>query len=170
MDEATKRITDGLEKAIQAELEGHHFYRMAADSTADPQGKEVFLALAQEELEHARFLRTQHAALRDTGQVDASARLGASRDLAGGSPIFSPALKSRAKEAHYEVTALSVGSQLELGAVHFYRGEAEAAGEGPVRDFYLELATWEQGHYDALTRQLEDLREDYYDAGDFAPF
>jgi rubrerythrin len=170
MDDATRRITDGLEKAIQAEIEGHHFYKMAASSTTDEQGKEVFEALALEELDHARYLRAQYASLRETGKVDESVTLGERRDLAGGSPIFSDSLRKRAKEAHYEVTSLSVGSQLELSAVQFYKGEAQNAGDEKVSAFYLELADWEKGHYDALTRQLEELRDDYWDQGDFAPF
>ena len=170
MDDATRRITEGLQKAIEAEVEGHNFYKMAANSTEDEQGKAIFRQLANEEMQHARYLRAQRDALRETGKIDESVELGEATDLSGGSPIFSPALKARAKEAHYEVTALSVASQLELGAVQFYRAEAEAAGDEGVKGFYLELARWEQGHYDALTRQLDELRNDYWDAGDFAPF
>jgi DNA topoisomerase I len=170
MDEAARKVTEGLQKAIEAEIEGHHFYKMAASSTSDEQGKKVFEALAQEELEHAKFLRSQCASLRETGKVDETAKLGAKADLSGGSPIFSPALKQRIQEAHYEVTALSVGSQLELGAIQFYKAQADAAPDEKVKAFFLELADWESGHYDALTRQLEEMREDYWDAGDFAPF
>jgi rubrerythrin len=170
MDESMNRVMEGLQKAIEAEVEGHHFYKMAASSTADEHGKEVFNVLAAEELDHARFLRAQLAALRETGSVDESVTLGPKKDLTGGSPIFSPALKARVKDAHYEVTALSVGSQLELGAVHFYKAEAEAAADEKVKAFYMQLADWESGHYAALTSQLADLRDDYWDAGDFAPF
>jgi rubrerythrin len=170
MDEATRRVTEGMRKAIEAEIEGHHFYKMAASSTKDAQGRAVFEQLAEEEMDHARFLRAQMVSLRETGHVDASVKLGDRADLSGGSPIFSPAIKQRVREAHYEVTALSVGSQLELGAIQHYKAQAEAATDEHVKAFYQDLADWETGHYVALTRQLEDLRDDYYDAGDFAPF
>lgn len=35
---------------------------------------------------------------------------------------------------------------------------------------YTELAEWESGHYEALTRQQEELKEDYWSAGGFSPF
>ena len=38
MDAATERLTEGLKKAILAEYEGHHFYRMAASTTPDEKG------------------------------------------------------------------------------------------------------------------------------------
>jgi len=41
------------------------------------------------------------------------------------------------------MSALSIGIQLELGAVHFYRAEAAAATDASVTAFYEELALWE---------------------------
>ena len=48
-DDKQKVIEDGLVKAMQAEHEGRYFYLMAADTTTDPQGREVFQRLADEE-------------------------------------------------------------------------------------------------------------------------
>ena len=169
MDEATERLAEGLKKAILAEYEGHHFYRMAASSTPDDKGRGIFEMLAREEMEHVRFLRAQYKSILETGQVDTTEKLGPT-DLVGTSPIFSDQIKSRVTEAHFEMTALSVGAQLELGAVGFYKGEAEASDDPTVKQFYTELAEWESGHYEALTRQLEELRGDYWSAGGFSPY
>jgi rubrerythrin len=170
MDAATERLTEGLKKAILAEYEGHHFYRMAASTTPDEKGRETFEMLAREEMEHVRFLRAQYKSFLETGKADETEKLGPRTDLIGGSPIFSSEIKSRVTEAHFEMTALSVGAQLEIGAVKFYQGEADASDDETVKRFYTELAEWEQGHYDALTRQLEELRGDYWSAGGFSPF
>ena len=170
MDEATERLAEGLKKAILAEYEGHHFYRMAAGSTPDEKGRETFEMLAREEMEHVRFLRAQYKSILDTGQIDPTEKLGPRTDLVGGSPIFSDQIKSRVTEAHFEMTALSVGAQLELGAVGFYKGEAEASDDPTVKRFFTELAEWESGHYEALTRQLEELRGDYWSDSGFSPF
>ena len=62
---ATKNeMLEGLLQAYKAEVDGYHFYMMAARSTDDPKGREVFERLAKDEVEHARFLKAQHA--RDT--------------------------------------------------------------------------------------------------------
>jgi rubrerythrin len=163
-------VAEGLKKAMLAELEGHHFYQMAARATDDPQGKQVFQRLAQEELEHHEFLKAQFKAVLTDGAPDTGLKLGQPVPLTGDSPIFSAALVERIGQAHYEMTALSVGAQLELAAERFYREAAAAADSAVVRGFYEELADWESGHYHALLAQQESLKEDYWAAGGFAPF
>jgi rubrerythrin len=170
MDAALQEIADALKAAVLAEGEGYHFYLMAAASTQDPKGKEVFETLAREEQDHARYLKTQYRALLETGRPDPSAKLGTRLDLGGTSPIFSPALRSRAGEAHFEMTALSIGMQLELGAAQFYRSLAVKATEPALQQVLTELADWETGHYQALERQQELLRDDYYADGGFSRF
>jgi rubrerythrin len=169
MNDATKRMTDGLAKAMQAENEGRHFYLMAAQSTQDLQGRQTFERLADEELDHFNFLKAQHAALTKTGQVDDAVHLGP-KQFTGEHPIFSAELKRRIGAAHYEMTALSIGAQLELAAVGFYRAEAEIATDPKIKAFYQQLVAWELGHLQALQRELDSLKEDYWHEGKFEPF
>ena len=169
-DENRKRVLQGLVKAMQAEREGHYFYKMAASATEDPKGREVFARLADEENGHFEFLRAQHRSLSETGRVDAAVRLGDRQDLSSPNPIFSPRLRERIKDAHYEMTALSVAAQLEQDAERFYRAEADAAADPAVRRFYLDLAAWEARHYAAITAQQDDLKESYWAENGFAPF
>jgi len=69
------------------------------------------------------------------------------------------------------MTALSIGMQLEEGAEHFYKTEAAAAeGIPKVQEFYLRLAEWEAGHYHALYRQYEALKDEYWGDQGFSPF
>ena len=171
MDDPTRaRMLDGLRRAYQAEIDGHHFYRMAALSTSDDQGREVFELLAKEEMDHANFLKAQHASIASTGAPDATVALGPQADLAGTSPIFSDRLRQRVQGAHFEMSALSIGIQLELSAEQFYRAEAAATDHPKVVEFYERLAEWESGHYQVLLRQQDELRDDYWGDGGFAPF
>lgn len=170
MNEAMKRIAEGLKAAIMAEGDGYHFYMMAAASTKDPQGIETFQQLAQEELGHVQFLRKQYEAISKNGAPDEKTKLGPRAPLKGDSPIFSAALKARAKQAHYEMSALSIGIQLELNAQKFYQDMANKSEDPTVRKFFLELVEWEAGHYQALLRQQDMLREDYWAEGGFSPF
>lgn len=170
MDTTIKTILQGLEDAIRAEIEGHHFYLMAARTTDDAQGRAVFEQLAQEELHHARFLRAQHRSFRKTGAADPSQQLGTPAELPGRSPIFSEDIRARIGEAHFEMTALSVGIQLELSSRRFYTDAATHADHPRVRHFFTELADWESSHYQALLTQQETLKADYWAAVGFAPF
>jgi rubrerythrin len=155
---------------MKAETDGYHFYMMAAASTRDEKGREVLEQLAQEELTHLRFLKGQHESLARTGKIDPALRLGVRVDRSGPSPIFSPALRERAGEAHFEMSALSIGLQLELSSQKHYRAQAAAAGDPDVAAFFVALADWEAGHYDALARQLDELKESYWAGGGFSPF
>ena len=131
VDESLKRITDGLGKAMQAEHEGHHFYKMAAQNTQDEKGRKIFLQLADEEMDHFNFLKTQYRSILETGKLDENIKLGKAKAFTGEHPIFSDEIKNRIGSAHYEMTAISIGIQLELSAVTFYTAEADA-----VRLFY----------------------------------
>jgi rubrerythrin len=170
MTDSMAQMVQGVHEAMQAEVDGYHFYMMAAHSISDAQGREIFEQLAQEEMEHVRFLKTQYASLVERGAPDATATLPKPHELSGTSPIFSAAIKDRLGEAHYEMSALSIGVQLELSAIQFYSAQAEAASEPVVADFFRELAAWEKGHHDALSRQLQSLRDDYWSGGGFSPF
>jgi len=170
MEDKSKILAEGLLKAIKAERYGHSFYTMAANSTDDPKGKKVFEELAYEELHHMHFLKKHYDSVLKTGMLDRSAKLGQKADLSGMSPIFSVGLRDRIKDANFEMTSLSIGIQLEHDAMNFYRSQSEEADDPQVKQFYAELAEWEAGHYHALLKQQEELKEDYWSAGGFAPF
>jgi len=163
-------ITEGLLQAIQAERHGHSFYMMAAHSTSDPKGRKVFETLAAEEMDHMQFLKKQYDAILKTGKPDRSLSLGPRLDLSEGFPIFSDSIRSRIGDAHYEMSALSIGVQLEMDAMNFYKDQAAAAADPDIKKFLAELADWESGHYRALLRQQDELKEDYWSDAGFAPF
>ena len=165
----TDRIIEGLKKAMQAEVDGHNFYKMAANSTSDETGKETFNSLAEDEVEHFKFLKAQYDSFKTTGKPDTQAKLTRPSELAE-SPIFSEGFKERLKDAHYEMTALSIGVQLELSSIQFYKSESEKTTNATVKTFYRELADWETEHHRRLLSQQHELIEDYWQAGNFYPF
>ena len=169
MGDVRETLAAGLLQAIKGERDGHSFYQMAATCSQDAKAKEVFTRLADEELDHMHFLTKQHESILQTGRPDESTKLGSPLNLSAMSPIFSDAIKTRVKDAHFEMSALSIGMQLELDATKFYKSQAEAADDAAVKQFYTELAEWESGHYEALRRQQEELKEDYWSAGGFSP-
>ncbi len=163
----SEAILESLKAAIRAEREGHYFYKMAAQSTTDPMGKEAFEYLADEEQHHAEYLLRHYKSLMESGSLDKEATLG--KPYTGGR-IFSDALRSRAKEAHFEMTALSVGVQLEADAQRFYSGEADKTDDPNLKAFFTELAEWESGHYHALLAEQDALKKVYWAENLFSPF
>lgn len=166
----SKILADALQKAAMAEREGHSFYLMAAHNTQDPKGKLVFETLAREEMDHLHFLKEHYDAVTTTGKLSATAQLGNRADLGLNSPIFTEAIKSRVREAHFEMTALAVGIQLERDATAFYQKQAAEIQDPQARKLFSELAAWESGHYQALLKQQEELKTDYWSGAGFSPF
>jgi rubrerythrin len=170
MENNNDALLEGLMKAIKAERDGYSFYMMAASGSSDPKGKEVFESLAHEELEHMSFLKQQHDSILKTGKPDSKIKLGKKLEFNGMSPIFSDSIRKRIEGAHLEMSALSIGIQLELDAVKFYKSQAEVSADPVIKDFFNELAEWETGHYQALLSQQNELKEDYWSTGGFSPF
>ncbi|MCD4717281.1 MAG: ferritin family protein [Desulfobacterales bacterium] len=169
MDKQIEDILKGLKTAIEAELTGHEFYKNAAKSTNDPVGKETFSSMAEEEMGHFNYLRHQYKSVLDNGDYDFSKKMDKKQFKHADNPIFSEQIKERIKDSHFEVSALSIGMKLELDAMKYYRSCASAANNEQVRQFYNELAEWEEDHYVAFERQLEMLKEEYFTANNFVP-
>jgi rubrerythrin len=170
MTTSQEEILNGLRTAMEAEIFGHNFYRSTAQNTSDPLGKETFARMAAEELGHFHYLRTQYKAIMEKGNYDFSPPLTVVREKHAGNPIFSDEIRRRVKDSHLEVSALSIGMKLELDAVHFYRGCARQAQSAEAREFYNELAAWEEDHYRAFEQQLDLLKDEYFQANNFVPF
>jgi rubrerythrin len=164
------QLLKALEDAIQAEIEGYHFYTMSAKATEDEQTRAMFERLAQDEVKHAEFLRGQHRSLETTGRVDKVISILGEPDASTKSPLVSEALRARAAKAHVEMTALSVGAQLEADAIRFYNQQAGLAEDPEVAAFFRHLAEWEKGHHDLLVAQMKELEAEYWAANRFAPF
>ena len=169
-DPATEKILAGLKDAILVEHTGNNFYTVAAKNTEDPKGKEVFLMLAAEEALHKDYLAQQYEVVRGGRTPEPIIPVHAGAELKGDSPIFSEKLLSRIADAHWEMTALSVGLQLEHGTIARYRELAAEARFPELKHFFEKLARWEEGHAAALDRQSKLLREAYWNAAGFAPF
>ncbi len=170
MDPATETLLEVIAEAIRAEVDGNSFYMMAAKTTEDPKGREVFERLANDEVAHAQFLQAQYDSIQATGKIDPAVELPAPPSFDAEHPIFSPAIKQRIKQAHYEMSALSIGAQLELSAVNFYQAQAKAATDPAVASLFTRLAEWESRHYHALLAQQESLKQDYWTDNQFSPF
>ncbi len=170
MIDDSKILAEALQQAAMAEREGHSFYMMAAHNTQDPKGKLVFETLAREEMDHLHFLKEHYDAVVTTGKLSTTAHLGTRADLGLNSPIFTDSIKSRIRDAHFEMTALAVGIQLERDATAFYQKHAAASTDPQARKLFTELAAWESGHYQALLKQQEELKSDYWSGAGFSPF
>ena len=169
MTDKLQTILDALKKAILAEMEGMHFYKNAAAGTSDFQAKDIFSRLEEEEQKHVYFLTRHYKALSTTGMPDIHLLLDQKPAVESGSPIFSEALRGRIKDAHFEMSALSIAVQLEKNGMEFYRSQAGLTEVPEIKKLFNFLADWETEHYRALNSQLEAVREEYWNKNFFSP-
>ncbi|MFC1883734.1 ferritin family protein [Thermodesulfobacteriota bacterium] len=169
MADEKNEILRGLKTAMEAELTGYNFYKNAAESTSDKDGKETFGTMAEEEMGHFNFLRHQYRSFLKKGKYDFSKKLTKKQLKHADSPIFSEEIRKRIKDAHFEVSALTIGMKLELDAMNFYKLCAKETDDNTAKQFYSELAEWEEDHYTAFAKALEGLKESYFQANNFVP-
>ena len=162
-------ILKGLKTAMEAELTGHEFYKNAAKAMRDTKAKETLAHMAEEEMNHFNHLRHQYRSVLENGDYDFSKKLGKKGSGRSGGPIFSDAIKGRIKDSHYEVSVLTIGMKLELEAIKYYRSCAQKAESDEAKKFFEELADWEEGHYRAFEKELEMMKEEYWQANNFVP-
>ena len=170
MNEQQKALADILFQAISAENDGRNLYLMAAGQTTDEKAKQVFMRLADEEQSHGEFLKAQYKSVLETGHGDSNIKLGQAYQLTGDSPIFSDSFKDRIKQAHFEMSSLSIALHLEQTAMKYYAERAALVEDPTIKQMFLDLSEWEKGHYQALQRQLDMLKEDYWAGAGFSPF
>ena len=162
-------VLRGLKIALEAELTGYNFYKNAAENISDIDAKETFQTMAEEEMEHFNFLRRQYDAVLKKGKYDLSKKMAKKKIKHAESPIFSEKIRKRIKDAHFEISALTIGMKLELDAMNFYKSRAKKTNDNTAKQFYSELAAWEEDHYTAFAKALEGLKESYFEANNFVP-
>lgn len=163
------KALEGLKIAIQTELNGIEFYRLAAEKTEDRKGKEVFQSLANDEIKHFNELKKQYENLIKEDEWLSKIELGSPTQFEGESPIFTEELKNRIKDRHFEMSALSIGAILETNSIDFYRRMKEEADDPVARQLFENLQKWEEKHLEAITKQLDLLREEYWADAHFTP-
>lgn len=164
------KALEAIKTAMQTELNGIQFYELAAQRTDDEKGKAVFKLLAKDEVKHFRELQKHYRSLVSTNKWAPSINLGEAKAIfEGDSPIFSNELKKRIKETHFEMSALSIGALLESDAIDYYKKMAETIDDPKAKELFKILWKWEQGHLEAITKQLDILKEDYWAEQNFAP-
>jgi len=170
MDSAKAIILKGIKEAMMAERTGIEFYTSASRTTSDPKGKEMFQLLAEEEEKHFEYLKDTYGQLLQGNEITVHIPSANNSVLSGVGSIFSDALKQRLNEAHFEMSALSVGLQLEQNAIKHYQSLADVSDDAKIKAFFLELVQWEKNHAQGFINEMNSLKEDYWSQANFAPF
>lgn len=159
-----------LKKAIQGEIEGRELYNTAAEKSDDEKAKEVFKFLAEEENSHITALKTIYESYTNNEELKIVIPDKKINFENAENPIFSENFKTRLKGKHFEISAISIGIKLELDSYKFYSEMADKTYDIKLKEFFKNLSDWEKAHYNALSKEMENLQDEYFEKNNFAPF
>lgn len=147
-----------LDVAIEREKGSYDFYSRAADITHDARGKEMFVWLAHQELEHFNSLGGLKEALKEASS-------GVERGCLSvwDSKIIESMPKSEASgEITTSVTALAAlqtAIQMERVAIELYRRVERSTLDSSIKVTFRELVTEEKNHLLLLKAQHKAIEE-----------
>jgi rubrerythrin len=165
-------IAGGLQQALQNEVDGREFYRMAARSARRDGPRQMFTFLMEEEEKHREAIAAQIARMAE-GKHPKRIRGPADRKAIRKfrSPLFTEDFVAKGRNVEGEAAALSIGMTLERRAIEqFGVLRKKVKGDPPAERLFDELIAWEKDHLDILARQYGQLREMYWEDARFWPF
>lgn len=164
--ENTKTL-DILKTAILLERKGKAFYSHVASQAKDPDVKEFFQDMANEEDEHINFLINQYESYT---QNKAFEKIDFKHDEHTDDDILTEKVKAKIENASFESAAISSAIDMENRAIKVYSDQAESAEDNEEKAFYKFLADWERGHNKVLHEIDKALQDRVWNDNQFWPF
>jgi len=148
---------EALQVALDTEKKGYVFYKVAAKSSKDPKGQEVFEHLACDEIEHMGVIATIFESLTNNEPwmtyEEAVAKYGETPK----EKIIFPDVPVEAQEDFDDLRALEEALDFEKKAVEFYTKQAKETDEEKARAFYQSLIEIEESHVTIIQAELDSL-------------
>ncbi|MGD2104768.1 MAG: ferritin family protein [Anaerolineae bacterium] len=173
MESEIRKARGALLMAIRIEQNGYRFYRRAAEETSDPNAKQMFEGLAQDEVAHESILRTRLKALEREGAwktvgeeewPDEGVRGQAETVFSSGRP------EDEVHDYTSDLSAVRMAFLIEKNAVEFYSKAARETSDPVGKEMYQDLADWEKRHQRMLEREYKFLSDRFKLDMGFAPF
>jgi rubrerythrin len=153
-----KAHVEALQIALDTEKKGYRFYKIAASSTSDPEGRHVFEQLAKDEIEHMGVFATLYRSLTNDEPwmtyEEAVTKFG---ETPPDQIIFPEISDDEVQEEFNDLDALREALQFEEKAVSFYSGQAAGCDDERARSFYESLIEIEKGHVKIVQAELDSL-------------
>lgn len=155
------KVIKELTTAFKTEIAGYFFYTTAAVMVGDDRGKDVFLNLAKEELDHIRVVsRIAESVKTGAGWISYEDALKEGASVAiHGTPIFpkNNDLVKRLEKNSTDLNAVKIGIEAEEEAVEFYSRLLKNAGSPVEKVALTRLLEMEKGHLKVLRWESESL-------------
>jgi rubrerythrin len=151
------KIVTILDMALEIEKESIYRYLDIARKTKDTAGKNMFVTLANEEVNHLLYIiQIREMAKKETQlkplQVPKS-------EIAGVLPdVLKREKKKHGKSELNEIDALEIALEHERKAIEFYEKKSMEVSDQTLKDLFNKLYHMEKGHYELIMAQLDYIR------------
>ena len=146
-----------LKTAIEIEDNGLEIFLKFARQTKDETGKNMFIRLALDEMQHRRILEQQFTKLAE-GQALKNIEIPKSEVEKIAPKIREKQQRTRGESGLKEIDALNTALDLEKKASKFFRDQAEAVNEPEAKALFIRLAEWEEAHFDIIQAELDSIQ------------
>jgi rubrerythrin len=154
-----------IREAIQNEVEGYEFYKLAGENSESEESKKAFMLLAEEELKHANYLKELAEKIKE-GDDDFQ--------LAFVEEVPSPDIynweKVEGRFTSKGMAVFGIAIQLEKASIDFYEKAMEKTKVEQAKELYKTLIKWEKVHLDQFTKEYESYRTQWWSEQSFEPF
>lgn len=166
-----KNDLEVLKVAKATEKKGYNFYKEIANQTGVPEAQEMFLSLAQDEIEHLHWLEAQEESLLKKGEWLAYEPPPRKARAVESLPIFSSEeVKEEIGRYRSQLSALKLGLEMEEDSRQLYLKAAAECLDERGRAMFSHLAAWEREHWELLKREYDFLLGEYKKNMGFEPF
>ena len=155
-------LFDEFTMAYNTELDGYAFYTNAAGIISDDKGKNVFIHIAKEELDHIAVVSSIAERLRKglgMESYEEALKEGTTVFDKKGLPIFPKdnELIKRLKTNRTDQNAISIAMEIEEKAVEFYGNMLNRAKSPVEKMLFTRLHEMEKGHLKVFRWEYESL-------------
>lgn len=157
MSDIFKAHVEALQIALDTEKKGYRFYMVAANSSKDPKGREVFEHLAKDEVEHMGVIATIFESLTNSEPWMTYEEAVEKYGKTPAEKIIFPDVPEEPQENFNDIKALEEALEFEKKAVQFYSKQAQECEEERARAFYNSLIEIEKGHVQIIQAELDSL-------------
>lgn len=149
---------NALRAAIETEIDGYRFFLDASSKSASDKVQNVWLSLANDEIEHMRILQKHLSTIVQSGDWG-EYREDMTGPLPEKAPITTPAGPLPPAPFADDVEALEAGLKVEENTWRFYARVAGEATSPAAKSTYNQLARMEMGHYDLISETILMLKD-----------
>jgi rubrerythrin len=151
-----KDAVAAIKTAMETEKRGIEFYLKYAHRTKDETGKNMFILLARDELDHYEVLE-QALAREGSGADWAAVEVKRSLVEQVVPKIRERDLRVKGEEGTDQVQALNAALDQERRSVELYRQQMSKSLHPAARSVFQRLVTIEEAHYDIIQAELDSI-------------